>query len=143
MVDCKYPVTYYQDIYLHTVRKLWQYRLSSFQERDTKLHMQTFGQKTTYHRTLEIDYLYRTQKEIIVLLEQTNCAKQSCSVSKQTLDLTVTRGTLALVQQSIIILALLNKLQDQSVPLVTVRSIFFLTDKTALVWMTALDRKTT
>ena len=27
MVDCKYPVTYYQDIYLHTVRKLWQYGL--------------------------------------------------------------------------------------------------------------------
>ena len=38
MVDCKYPVTYYQDIYLHTVRKLWQYGLSSFQGRDTKLH---------------------------------------------------------------------------------------------------------
>ena len=43
---------------------------------------------------------------------------QSCSVSKETFDLRVT----GLVEQSIKILALLNKLLDKSVPLVTVRS---------------------
>ena len=47
---------------------------------------------------------------------------QSCSVSKETFDL-YSYNRDALIRQSISTLALLNKLFDQSVPLVTVRSI--------------------